>query len=146
MTELEGGEEMIADRLDLQRVEHAVARILAEQDHPLDAYGAVLQTLGSSLEWELGSVWEVDPDDGWLRCVRTWHSGGGARELREFEAMSERLVLAPGEGLPGRVVSSGEPAWKPRTTATSRAPTPPGGAGSMQPSPSPCAARAASSG
>jgi PAS domain S-box-containing protein len=99
---------MIADRLDLQRVEHAVARILAEQEHPLDAYRAVLQVIGFSLGWELGSVWEVDAADGRLRCVRTWHSGAGARE---FEAMSERLVLSPGEGLPGRVLSSGEPAW-----------------------------------
>jgi PAS domain S-box-containing protein len=99
---------MIADRLDLQRVEHAVARILAEQEHPLDAYGAVLQVIGASLGWELGSVWEVDADDGRLRCVRTWHSG---TEARQFEALSERLVLSPGEGLPGRVVSSGEPAW-----------------------------------
>jgi PAS domain S-box-containing protein len=99
---------MIADRLDLQRVEHAVARILAEQEHPLDAYRAVLQVMGFSLGWELGSVWEVDAADGRLRCVRTWHSGAG---MREFEAMSERLVFSPGEGLPGRVLSSGEPAW-----------------------------------
>jgi PAS domain S-box-containing protein len=64
--------------------------------------------IGTSLGWELGSVWEVDPDDGRLRCVRTWHSGEGAKE---FEALSERLVLSLGEGLPGRVVASGEPAW-----------------------------------
>lgn len=108
MTELGRGEGIIADRLDLQRDEHAVARILAEQEHPLDAYGSVLQVIGTSLGWELGSVWEVDPEDGRLRCVRTWHSGEGARE---FEALSERLVLSPGEGLPGRVVSSGEAAW-----------------------------------
>ena len=66
---------MIADRLDLQRTEHAVARILAETDHPVDAYAAVLQAIGTSLGWELGAVWEVDPDDGKLRCVRTWHAG-----------------------------------------------------------------------
>jgi PAS domain S-box-containing protein len=101
---------MIADRLDLQRVEHAVARILAEQEHPLEAYGAVLRVIGASLGWELGSVWEVDPDDGRLRCACTWHSGEGAG-AREFQALSERLVLSPGEGLPGRVVTSGEPAW-----------------------------------
>src|SRR5262245_15886650 len=108
MTDLERGEGMIADRLDLQRVEHAVARILAEQEQPLEAYAAVLQVIGVSLGWEVGSVWEVDPEDGRLRCVSTWHTGDGARE---FEAMSERLVLSPGEGLPGRVVSTGEPAW-----------------------------------
>jgi PAS domain S-box-containing protein len=105
-----GGEGMIADRLDLQRTEHAVARILAETDHPVDAYAAVLQAIGTSLGWELGAVWEVDPDDGKLRCVRTWHAGD-AFGAREFEALSERLVLESGEGLPGRVVANGEPAW-----------------------------------
>ena len=101
---------MIADRLDLQRTEHAVARILAETDHPVDAYAAVLQAIGTSLGWELGAVWEVDAGDGKLRCVRTWHAGD-AFGAREFEALSERLVLEPGEGLPGRVVANGEPAW-----------------------------------
>jgi PAS domain S-box-containing protein len=109
MTDLERGQGMIADRLDLQRVEHAVARILGEEEHPMEAYAAVLQVIGSSLGWELGSVWELDADDGRLRCVRTWRSGTGGAE--EFEALSERLVLSPGEGLPGRVVSTGEPAW-----------------------------------
>jgi PAS domain S-box-containing protein len=101
---------MIADRLDLQRIEHGVARILAQEEQPLEAYSAVLRVIGGSLGLELGSVWEVDPDDGRLRCVRTWHEGKGDG-VKEFEALSERLVLAPGEGLPGRVVVSGEPAW-----------------------------------
>jgi PAS domain S-box-containing protein len=101
---------MIADRLDLQRIEHSVARILAEENQPLEAYAAVLRVIGTSLGWELGSVWEVDPDDGRLRCVRTWHEGRG-EGVKEFEALSERLVLEPGEGLPGRVLASGEPAW-----------------------------------
>jgi PAS domain S-box-containing protein len=99
---------MIADRLDLERIEHAVARILAERDVPVEVYESVLQSIGTSLGWEVGSVWEVDPEDGRLRCAKTWHTGEGARE---FEALSERLVLAPGEGLPGRVAESGRPAW-----------------------------------
>ena len=102
------GENMIADRPDLERVEHSVARILAETDDPLEVYAAVLEAVGTAVGWELGSVWEADPEDGRLRCVRTWHAGQGARE---FEALSERIVFSPGEGLPGRVVQSGEPAW-----------------------------------
>jgi PAS domain S-box-containing protein len=93
---------------DLQRVEHAVARILAETDRPVEAYESVLEAIGGSLGWELGGVWEASPGDELLRCVRTWHAGEGAPT---FEALSERLTLAPGEGLPGRVVASGEPVW-----------------------------------
>jgi len=101
---------MIADRLDLQRTEHRVARILAETDQPMQAYDAVLEAIGTSLGWELGAVWEVDPDDGRLRCIRTWHAGESSN-AREFEALSERLLLEPREGLPGRGVNAGEPTW-----------------------------------
>ena len=97
-----------ADAGNIQRVEHSVARILAETDRPVEAYAAVLEVIGSSLGWELGAVWETGPGDSLLRCIRTWHAGSGAPE---FEALSQRIILAPGEGLPGRVVESGEPAW-----------------------------------
>jgi PAS domain S-box-containing protein len=97
-----------ADVGNIQRVQYAVARILAESDRPVEVYAAVLQVVGSSLGWELGAVWESGPGDDRLRCIRTWHAGGGAPE---FEALSQRMTLAPGEGLPGRVVESGEPAW-----------------------------------
>ena len=97
-----------AGAASIQRIEHSVARILAETDRPVEAYGAVLQVIGGSLGWELGAVWETGPGDDRLHCIRTWHAGAGAPE---FEALSERIVLAPGEGLPGRVVASGEPEW-----------------------------------
>jgi PAS domain S-box-containing protein len=99
---------MIADAPSLQRVEHEVARILAETERPVEVYAAALETIGRSLGWGLGAVWEVGPDDGRLRCVCTWHVGSGAPE---FEALSERLTLEPGEGLPGRVLAGAEPAW-----------------------------------
>ena len=97
-----------ADAGDIQRVEHAVARILAETDRPVEVYAAVLEVIGSSLGWELGAVWETGPGDDLLRCIRTWHAGAGAPE---FEMLSERTILTPGEGLPGRVVESGAPVW-----------------------------------
>src|SRR5262249_6132661 len=103
-----GGNRLVADAHDLQRAEHAVARILAETDRPVEAYAAILDSIGRALGWELGAVWEVDADKQILRCVRTWH----AREpLTEFEALSEALELGPGEGLPGRVLESGRPEW-----------------------------------
>ena len=93
---------------DLQQVEHEVARILAETDQPVEAYAATLSAIGTMLGWELGSVWETDHESGRLRCVRTWHSGPA---VTEFEALSEWLEFEPGEGLPGRVLVSGEPTW-----------------------------------
>jgi PAS domain S-box-containing protein len=89
-------------------VEHVVARILAETDRPVEVYAAVLEAIGRSLGWELGAVWEVGPEDERLRCVQIWHAGEG---MQEFEALSERIAFEPGEGLPGRVLVLGEPAW-----------------------------------
>jgi PAS domain S-box-containing protein len=98
-----------ADVHELQRVEHAIARILAETDHPVEAYGGVLEAIGSSLGWELGAVWETGFKHDRLRCLRTWHAGEGTAP--EFEHLSEQIALAPGEGLPGQVLATGAPVW-----------------------------------
>jgi PAS domain S-box-containing protein len=108
MTDMQRSSGQFADSRNLQRVEHAVARILAETDRPVEVYAAVLEAIGDSLGWELGAVWEVNGDAQRLRCVCTWHAGEGAPE---FEALSERIALGPGEGLPGRVLVSGDAAW-----------------------------------
>jgi PAS domain S-box-containing protein len=107
MTDVQRTGVLLADSQELQSVEHAVARILAETDRPVEVYAAVLEAIGGSLGWGIGAVWEVGPD-GRLRCAQSWHAGVGAPE---FEALSEGLTLDPGVGLPGRILESGEPAW-----------------------------------
>jgi PAS domain S-box-containing protein len=97
-----------ADAPDLGPVEHAVARILSQTDRPVEVYQATLEAIGRSLGWDLGAVWELDPSDGRLHCVRSWHAG---ERTPEFEALSDKLALEPGEGLPGRVLASGDAAW-----------------------------------
>ncbi len=108
MTDFQRTGGRLADSQKLHHMEHAVAQILAETDRPVEVYAAVLQAIGGSLGWAFGAVWEVGPEDERLRCVRSWHAGEGAPA---FEALSERIALDPGEGLPGRVLVSGEPAW-----------------------------------
>jgi PAS domain S-box-containing protein len=99
---------MITDRRDLQGVEHAVARILAQTDQPVEVYEAALEAIGRPLGWEFGAVWEVDRQSGALHCIKTWNIAEGARE---FVALTERLTFAPGVGLPGRVLETGQSAW-----------------------------------
>jgi PAS domain S-box-containing protein len=108
MANIQRTQKRFADTRDLQGVEHAVARILAETERPVEVYAAVLEAVGGSLGWELAAVWEVGAEDGRLRCVSTWHAGEGAPE---FEALSERITLASGVGLPGQVHASAEPVW-----------------------------------
>ena len=85
----------------LLRVEHAVAAALVE-DAPLED---VLAAIGGGLGWHYGGAWL--PQAGAVRCVATWSTANVAA----FAAASKRLVLGFGEGLPGRVQDSGEPAW-----------------------------------
>jgi PAS domain S-box-containing protein len=91
--------------------EHAVTRALASSNNLEDAAAKVLQTVGETLGCDLGVLWEVGVAPGVLRCVAVWHPPGV--EVTEFEEHSRRIAFARGEGLAGRVWSSGQPDWVP---------------------------------
>ena len=94
------------DAAILLRTEHAVARVLAEEREEAAAYPRLLRAIGESLDWEVGAVWTpLENGELVLRCVETWQG----RE--PLELASRSVALAPGEGLPGRVWATGEPAW-----------------------------------
>jgi PAS domain S-box-containing protein len=90
----------------LLAAEHAVARVLAEACDEGSAYPRLLAAIGESLGWDVGALWtSAESDDGALRCIETWQA------QEPFAEKSRSMSLAPGEGLPGRVWASGEPAW-----------------------------------
>jgi PAS domain S-box-containing protein len=97
---------MSVEERTLLRIELAVARVLSGGSEPGETYEAILAAIGESLGWELGAAWEVDGDR--LHCVQTWRRSD---DTAEFEALSQRLTLDRGEGLPGRVWQCGEPSW-----------------------------------
>ena len=105
-TENRAGREPEDNRLAVQS---AVARALSEATTAADAAQRVLDSIGSTLGWRLGAVWEVDPQAGCIRCVESWQAPGGAD--RAFEVASRSVAFSRGEGLPGRVWADGEPAW-----------------------------------
>ena len=55
-----------------------------------------LKAIGEALDWRLGAAWEVDPQDGCLRCVRTWHAGERAQRVRGAERGARRSRPARG--------------------------------------------------
>jgi two-component system, sensor histidine kinase and response regulator len=87
--------------------QYAVARALAESFSFAEAAPRILQAIGETLEWEFASLWRVDASAGLLRCVETWQRTGAS--LSELEEATRRMVLAPGEGLPGRVWDTRRP-------------------------------------
>ncbi len=87
-----------------------MARSLAETLDPDEALARALEAIGEGLGWRLGAAWEPRveaPDE--LVCVETWCAPGV--DDSEFVTLSRSITLEPGEGLPGRVWLSGEPAW-----------------------------------
>jgi PAS domain S-box-containing protein len=94
------------DAAVLLRTEHAVGRVLAEACDEATAFPRLLGAIGESLGWDVGALWRpTDEVAGALRCVETWPG------VEPFEQTSRTTLLAPGEGLPGRVWASGKPAW-----------------------------------
>jgi len=67
---------------------------------------AWLGRLGRSMQWSSMDAWVPDLEPGLLRCAAAW---AASAELEPFAAVSRRLRLPVGSGLPGRVWMSGLP-------------------------------------
>ena len=89
--------------------QYATTRALAESASLREAAPRILRAICETLGWEHGALWRVDPAARVLRCVETWTRDPAS--FPEFEAESRRTTFPPGVGLPGRVWSTGKPAW-----------------------------------
>jgi len=58
--------------------------------------------------WVYGQAWLPRADESILDCGPAWFSDSS---LEEFRAISKSTTFRPGEGLPGRVWLSKQPAW-----------------------------------
>ena len=95
----------VEQRLEMQE---AVSRILAES-HLDEAGSKILQILCERAKWSSGALWNIDRESNDLVCMEFWHEPSAPARLFENESRKQRF--APGVGLPGRVWSSGRPAW-----------------------------------
>lgn len=94
----------------LLRLEHAVARQLAEADDIDLALKSVMRALCESEGgWEYARYWRVDEPAGVLRFATSWHVPDSP--LASYMAASEETVFKPGVGMVGRVWESGRPLW-----------------------------------
>jgi PAS domain S-box-containing protein len=96
-------------RANRQRVaQYAIASFLAGSWTLDEASGPVLQTIASIEEWELSAIWLINDETNMLECKAAWHLDDA---LKKFAQVSRATQFKKGEGLPGRVWASGEPAW-----------------------------------
>lgn len=91
------------------RAQYALTQVLAESQSLDEATPRLLRTVGETLRWPVGAIWRVDDRDGVIRCVDVWSAPGTS--VAEFVDLTRRTAFEPGNGLPGRVWKSGEPAW-----------------------------------
>ena len=94
---------------NLLRLEHAVARQLADADDAGVALKAVIQALCEAEGWEYGRFWQADEGARVLRFAAAWYPEGST--VGAHMASSEAAVFKPGEGMVGRVWESGQPLW-----------------------------------
>ena len=89
--------------------QHAVTRALAESSTLAEATAKIMRSVCESLGWQVGALWQVNPQLNQLRCVQFWHVPG--INVAEFETATHRRAFTKGEGLPGRVWADSKPAW-----------------------------------
>src|SRR5712692_547575 len=90
-------------------VEHAAAVVLADARTLEEAFPRILEGICSALGWEVGVLWTLSADR--LRCAEVWRRDD--ERLTPFEQICRDLAFEKGEGLPGRIWQTGEPAWIP---------------------------------
>lgn len=86
-----------------------VTRVLAEAKSLREATPRILESVCSSIGWEVGAIWRVDDADHCVRCVDV-HVAPGIRASR-FAAHSRARAFPIGVGLPGRVWQTRGPVW-----------------------------------
>ena len=102
----------ITERKQVERrlaLQYAVARVLAETATLGKAAQRILQTICVNLRWEMGAIWNVDKKANVLACFDVWHAH--TFDAPQFGTVTRETTFPPGVGLPGRVWSSGKPAW-----------------------------------
>lgn len=89
-------------------IHHSLAQTLAEADALETATPKLLRQICEQLDWHFGALWIVGVD-GFIRCADAYRVGG--INVPRFEAVTRKLALQKGVGLPGRVWESGRITW-----------------------------------
>jgi diguanylate cyclase (GGDEF)-like protein len=76
-----------------------------------EAFRTVLELICRSTGWSVGHVWLVTNGGESLEPTRIWYLDDPKRR-HPFRQATEQMRLARGDGIPGRVLATGRPAWR----------------------------------
>ena len=93
----------------------AVAAASNEATTLEEALKVVIERICAHTRWPLGHAFLVDPSNDRLVSSGIWHMEDPAA-FERFRQVTEAATFVAGEGLPGRVLERGEPAWIVDTT------------------------------
>jgi PAS domain S-box-containing protein len=96
-------------RDQLRNARLAVTQALSQSATVQEVAAGVLRAVCENLRWDLGCFWLAGPEDNRLHCVAQWHRTD--LPLAPFRTACGNRSFASGEGLPGRVWASRQPAW-----------------------------------
>ena len=88
--------------------EYEIAALTSRDDPFAEIAPQILAALASTSRWVFGALW-FRQENGGVVCERTWRSADGP--VANFEQITREQVFASGEGLPSRVIASGQPMW-----------------------------------
>jgi PAS domain S-box-containing protein len=97
-------------RVDRQRSARlAATHALNEAETVEDGVSGVLRAVCENVGWDAGFFWTMEAAGTALACTTSWHTPDAP--VDELNAASRGRALGKGEGLPGRVWATGQPAW-----------------------------------
>ena len=90
---------------------HHIAEAVRETNTVLETYQICLRLVGEHMGWPAGHVYVPSNDNSdMLTPLSVWHIEDD-NLFAAFRELTERTVFKHGEGLPGRVLKTGKPAW-----------------------------------
>ena len=110
ITEQKQAEEEVKINSNLVQLLQMVSTTANEVTDMEEATRVCLELLWSYTGWPVGHVYLVDESSGELVSTDIWHLEDPER-FDTFKKITAETTFAEGEGLPGRVWSSKEPAW-----------------------------------
>lgn len=87
----------------------AVAKRANESASVSDLWNFALKEICQRMGWACGLAYKIAAFGSFLQLSPSWHVEEDG--LEEFIEHSKVLTFAPGVGIPGRVLASGEPCW-----------------------------------
>ena len=108
MAEAENRARAAADQAGLL---YLVASVASSEEFSESALNKGLHIICRYLGWSVGHVYQLDPEDD-RRLIPTdiWYLDDAER-YRVFKEITDRTEFEVGEGLPGRILESGDPDW-----------------------------------